>query len=123
MSSYWGSFPDFDHNPSAPVKDEFQRLANLEGWMGNNGNKTEKYREEWAKCFQAEFNEHYGDPSSLAGWQTLCREFGLDVIPGSVKKCKHVSCFPYRLQVRYDLCSIIQTGLERESMGEYCRFG
>jgi hypothetical protein len=98
MSSYWSSFPDFDHNPNTPVSDEFQRLAKLKGWMGKDGNKTEKYRQEWAKCFQAEFEKYYGkDTSSLAGWQTLCREFRLDVIPESVKKCKSVSHFPYRL--------------------------
>jgi hypothetical protein len=94
MPLYWSLFPDFDHNPNAPVKDEFRRLAKLKGWMGKGQDKKERYRKEWGKCFSSEFEKHYGgDASSLAGWQSLCSEVGLDAIPESVQECKRVSYF------------------------------
>jgi hypothetical protein len=97
MSSYWDSYPDFDHNPTAPVRDEFQRLAKLTGWMGKGKAKKATCREEWGRCFQSEFEKYYGtDTSSLVGWQTLCREVGLNIIPESVTKCKRVSYFPFK---------------------------
>lgn len=121
MSSYWSSFSDFDHNPTAPVRDEFQRLAKLKGWMGKGKKKTNRRHEEWGQCFQSEFEKYYGDDtSSLAGWQTLCREVGLDVIPESVTKCKRVSYFSSEFHA---VILLIWAGLERASAGEYCRFG
>jgi hypothetical protein len=93
MPSYWSLFPEFDHDPNAPIKDEFDRLAKLKRWMGKK--KKEKRREEWAKCFSSEFETHYGkDASSLAGWQSLCSEVGLDDIPESVQGCRSVSYSP-----------------------------
>jgi hypothetical protein len=92
MSSYWSLFPDFDHNPNAPIKDEFQRLAKLKGWTGRDEQKKKNYRREWGKCFNSEFEKYYGgDASVLAGWQSLCFEVGLDVIPESVHECRQVS--------------------------------
>jgi hypothetical protein len=97
MSSYWDSFPDFDHNPHASIQDEFQRLAKQEGWKGKGKQKKETRREEWIKCFNSEFETHYGkDASSLAGWQSLCSEVGLDVIPDTVQECRRVSGSPSR---------------------------
>jgi hypothetical protein len=92
MSSYWSLFPDFDHNPHTSIQEEFQRLAKQEGWKGKGKWKKEKRREEWVKCFNSEFETHYGrDASSLAGWQSLCTEVGLDIIPDSVQGCRRVS--------------------------------
>jgi len=92
MKSYWRSFPDFDHNPHAPIKEEFRRLAKLKGWIGNNTEKQRIYREEWGKCFRYEFKKHYGkNASSLAGWQSLCGEVRLDPIPDTVRGCRKVS--------------------------------
>jgi hypothetical protein len=88
MSSYWNSFPDFGHNPTTPVMDEFQRLAKLKGWIGKDQRKN--YRKQWGKHFQSEFGKYYGRDASL------CREVGLDAIPESVTKCKHAIYFPCR---------------------------
>jgi hypothetical protein len=94
MPSYWDRFRDFDHNPNAPIKKEFRRLAQLKEWTGKDPAKKKKYRKEWAKCFRSEFKKHYGDnASSLAGWQSLCREVGLEDIPDSVTECRSVSSF------------------------------
>ena len=100
MPSYWGLFPNFDHNPNAPVQDEFQRLAELKDWMGKK--KKEKYRKEWGKCFSSEFNKHFGrDATSLDGWQSLCSEVGLDDIPETVQGCKKVGDCLYRFGWRH----------------------
>ncbi|KIM22432.1 hypothetical protein M408DRAFT_332933 [Serendipita vermifera MAFF 305830] len=89
MSSYWNQYPEFHHDGSAPIKKEFRRLAQLKGWVGNDPKKRELFRKEWGKCFRSEFSMYYGhDASSLAGWQSLCKEVGLDNIPKSVEECK-----------------------------------
>lgn len=92
MPSYWSQFPEFDHNPNAPIKVEFNRLAEMKDWDGKKDQKKAKYRKEWIKCFRSEFGKHYGsDDSSLEGWQSLCGEVGLDDIPETITKCKKVS--------------------------------
>jgi len=94
MPSYWDRFRDFDHNPNEPIKEEFRRLAQLKEWIGNDPEKRKLYRREWGKCFHSEFQKHYGsDASSLAGWQSLCDEVGLEDIPDSVAGCRSVSWF------------------------------
>ena len=92
MPSYWSRFPDFEHNANTPIRKEFRRLAQLKGWVGSDPQQQKKYRREWGKCFLSEFTKHYGqDDSSLAGWQSLCGEVGLEEIPQSVKECRSVS--------------------------------
>jgi hypothetical protein len=94
MPSYWDQFPDFDHDPNAPIKEEFQRLARLKGWVGNAPEIQKMFRKEWGECFLSEFDKYYGcDASSLAGWQLLCEEVGLKDIPDSVRGCRSVSWF------------------------------
>jgi hypothetical protein len=44
--SYWSQFLYFDHDPNAPIKEEFKRLAELEGWLGKAEHKKERYRKE-----------------------------------------------------------------------------
>lgn len=74
------------------MKQEFKRLARLNAWIGEDGKKTKIYRQELGKCFGSEFRKHYGhDASSLPGWQSLCKEVGVEDIPQSVAECKGVS--------------------------------
>ncbi|KIM27376.1 hypothetical protein M408DRAFT_330080 [Serendipita vermifera MAFF 305830] len=89
MASYWSLFPDFDHDETAPIQEEFVRLSQQQNWDGKDKMKASARQKEWGKCFRSEFSQHYGqDASSLSGWQSLCNEVGLDPIPQSVEACK-----------------------------------
>ncbi|KIM27370.1 hypothetical protein M408DRAFT_330076 [Serendipita vermifera MAFF 305830] len=92
MPSYWSKFPDFDHNESALVETEFERLAQEQGWIEDNTKKkkSKRYRKEWGECLESEFTQHYGDSSRLEGWQALCSEVGIEDVPQSIKGCKKV---------------------------------
>ncbi|KAJ9212956.1 hypothetical protein DTO166G4_5460 [Paecilomyces variotii] len=83
-SSFFESFQDFVHNPSAPVSAEFTRLAALRKWKVNS--KT--YRKMWKKCIYSEFEKNYGKEfSRLQCWQNLCSELQIGVF-GSIRQCK-----------------------------------
>lgn len=87
-SSFFESFQDFVHNPSAPVSAEFTRLAALRKWKVNS--KT--YRKMWKKCIYSEFEKNYGKEfSRLQCWQNLCSELQIGVF-GSIRQCKMVMC-------------------------------
>ncbi|KAF7340475.1 hypothetical protein MVEN_01967800 [Mycena venus] len=85
MSTYWDAYPNFVHNTTAPLQQEFKLLAAQCGWSG------EKYKKEWARCGVEEFSHHFGrDDNRLAGWQAMCALVQVDEVPDSIKKCKQV---------------------------------
>ncbi|KAJ7615257.1 hypothetical protein DFH06DRAFT_1062785 [Mycena polygramma] len=85
MSDYWLAYPNFVHNPTAPLGQEFKLLAAQRGWSGA------QYKREWERCAREEFSHHFGrDENRLAGWQALCATVGVRKVPESIKKCKQV---------------------------------
>lgn len=87
MSTYWGAYPNFAHNATAPLRQEFNLLAAQCGWSVNE----KKYHWEWLRCGQEEFSHHFGrDDSRLAGWQAMCALMRVDEVPDSIKKYKQV---------------------------------
>ncbi|KAJ6505844.1 hypothetical protein C8R47DRAFT_1006339 [Mycena vitilis] len=85
MSEYWLAYPNFLHNPTAPLRQEFRLLAAQRGWTGK------QYKREWERCARDEFSHHFGrDEGRLAGWQALCTTVGVDDVPESIKRCKQV---------------------------------
>lgn len=86
-STFFASFPGFDHHPNNPVSKEFKRLAKWTGWK--NGSK--KWRKNWNRCMAEQYDLLIGDRiNDLATWQQMCRK--LD-IPGefpSINKCRQV---------------------------------
>ncbi|KAJ6568976.1 hypothetical protein B0H19DRAFT_939456, partial [Mycena capillaripes] len=86
MSAYWDKYPDFVHNPSAPLRQEFKLLAAQRGWKVGGT----KYNREWERCGREEFAHQFGrDENRLAGWQAMCATVDVEV-PESIKKCKQV---------------------------------
>ncbi|KAJ7449477.1 hypothetical protein B0H11DRAFT_2247215 [Mycena galericulata] len=64
MSTYWNAYPNFVHNPAAPLHQEFKLLAAHCGW----GVRSAQYRTEWARCAREEFGYQFGrDDNRLAG--------------------------------------------------------
>lgn len=94
MSTYWDAYPNFVHNPTAPLRQEFKLLAAQCGWQVDG----ERYKREWGHCGQAEFSHHFGrDDNRLAGWQAMCATARVEA-PDSIKQCKQVSPAPYRFE-------------------------
>ena len=85
--SFFSQYPEFDHDPTAPLVREFQRLSLQRGWKADG----KKYRQSRQNCFAQEFEYHYGQASNkLAGWQTLCEDVYISPIPSSINQCKKV---------------------------------
>lgn len=83
---YFTRFEGFEHDETAALLQEFNRLAITQDWSTH----SQRYRKERDKCIAEEFQRHYGrDDNNLNQWQELCREVGLDP-PTSIKKCKKV---------------------------------
>lgn len=89
-SSYFESFADFHPAPHAPLQQEFARLAELRGWQV--GSKA--YRKQYKRCMFVEFVSHYGSSTEkLEGWQALCREVRMKVVPDTITQCRKVSVY------------------------------
>lgn len=70
---------------SAGVGDEFIRLASFMVWKPE-GHEYRVYR---AQALREQFARHYGhDAGKLEGWQSLCEEVRISVVPNSITQCK-----------------------------------
>ncbi|KAG9520576.1 hypothetical protein KCV07_g4236, partial [Aureobasidium melanogenum] len=85
--SFFELFPDFEPNPRASIKKEFDRLARQQGWTSNK-KVCDRFR---AACYEdelADFVAAQGLTSPLKKLQMLCAEVGVRNIPVSINKCK-----------------------------------
>lgn len=85
--TFFTSFPDFAHDPTAAISAEFSRLAAQRRWK--QGSKT--WKKNWSRCVNEEYDRLIGD--SLAGledWVRLCVELGIDEDFTSIRQCKMV---------------------------------
>ncbi|KAL8808496.1 MAG: hypothetical protein Q9182_000047 [Xanthomendoza sp. 2 TL-2023] len=87
QSVFFDQYPNFRQRHTAPILNEFRRLAQTQGWR--------KVDDAWKinrqACLQAEFEFHFGSietENKLAGWQNLCQELGVDGDTSSIAKCK-----------------------------------
>ncbi|KAK6000072.1 hypothetical protein QM012_004060 [Aureobasidium pullulans] len=82
--SFFDRFPEFNHNPRASIRDEFDRLAETQGWTKK---ETTKKRIE---CYNDEFESYFANlelETQLERLQHLCVE--LEIIPkDTVTQCK-----------------------------------
>ncbi|KAJ7160550.1 hypothetical protein C8R43DRAFT_1105187 [Mycena crocata] len=107
MSTYWDTYPDFVHNPTAPLQQEFRRLAEERGWTKGGS----RYKKEWGRCGRDEFAHHFGrDDNRLAGWQAMCVMVGVEDAPDSIKRCKEVLRNGIWVNI-FDLVDAKRTGL------------
>lgn len=86
-SAFFASFPDFAHNPAAPISEEFSRLAAQRCWK--KGSKT--WKKSWSRCMNDEYDRLVGKSlTGLEGWVQLCSELGIDGEFTSIRQCKMV---------------------------------
>ena len=95
--SFFAQYPQFNHDATAPLVAEFERLRLQRGWkMGGK-----KYRQSRQSCFVQEFDYYYGNGGSdrLAGWQALCDDVGISPVPLSIRQCKKASLLTFAVQL------------------------
>ena len=62
---YFAKFRDFDYDSTAPLVDEFQRLAASHQWR--EGGKV--YRKQRQNCFAHTYEQYFSkDQNTLRGW-------------------------------------------------------
>jgi hypothetical protein len=83
--AFWNTFPPFVPNPAASFLNDFNCLADHEGW---NKKKKRKYL---VKALNAEIDFYSDESNRLVRWQRLCQEVGVGSEPESITKCKKVS--------------------------------
>ncbi|KAL6711225.1 hypothetical protein ACN47E_005756 [Coniothyrium glycines] len=83
--SWFSSFPPFEYNTAQTLQQNFARLSASRHWG------KELNRKRWIQCQTAVFGALFGrdaDVGRLERWQDLCREVGVENVPGSIGKCK-----------------------------------
>ncbi|KAJ5091107.1 hypothetical protein NUU61_005977 [Penicillium alfredii] len=89
INPFFKGFPGFDHDPTAGVCAEFQRISQHRKWK--QGSK--KWRKNWDACITAEYDRLIGiRVTSLATWQQICKKLGLKGLFTSITKCKKALC-------------------------------
>ena len=84
--SWFIKFHPFVYDHTAPLEDNFYRLAAERKW----GEKLTRKR--WAQCQIEEFGNAYGtDTTKLEAWQSLCREVRIEGPMTSITQCRKVS--------------------------------
>lgn len=90
--AYFNRFPDFERDPQAKLRDEFNQLAISEGWKKRNRSDTyKKEREEYVSALADTYIgsiERGGAVEKLAGLQGLCQDLRISPIPTSITQCK-----------------------------------
>ncbi|KAJ7461287.1 hypothetical protein B0H11DRAFT_2285861 [Mycena galericulata] len=121
MSTYWNAYPNFVHNPAAPLHQEFKLLAAHCGW----GVRSTQYKTEWARCAREEFGYQFGrDDNRLAGWQAMCVLVGMEDVdvPDSITRCKQALRNKVWVNI-YDLIDAKRTGrpVKKHASGDALR--
>ncbi|KAF2162651.1 hypothetical protein M409DRAFT_58067 [Zasmidium cellare ATCC 36951] len=80
LSQYSG----FQHDPNAPILEEFQRLAALRGWKAG----SKRYKTTLRTCLQAESRELFRSDGRLDALQQLCRDVGVHPTPETITSCR-----------------------------------
>jgi len=82
---FFDQFLGFVPDPSAPVEDEYARLAHYMRWKP----KSKIWKTNRDRCFNSEFVTHYGnDAGRLQNWQSLCQEVRVKRTTESITQCK-----------------------------------
>ena len=98
---FLAQFPDFKWDPTAPLLENFGRLADQEGWSKKGKAYKKNRREFLAEAVVVRFLDAFGkNVSSLQAWQSLCKTIGVPETRGgedptlltSIKACQNVCC-------------------------------
>lgn len=90
IRGFFGRFRDFQFNPQAHHRNEFERLCVLRGWSREYGAGLGAYRRLQAAEI-AEFEVQFGtDPNEPEAWRRLCETAGITPIPRTLDERRQV---------------------------------
>lgn len=76
IERFFASYSEFQHNPSKPTAEEYQRLRRFYNWRRGD-TEWDTARSRYRLALVKEFNQLFGtDPKDLLAWQTLCTFVG-----------------------------------------------
>ncbi|MCJ1266101.1 hypothetical protein MMC22_005983 [Lobaria immixta] len=119
---YFAAYPNFIPEPHLPLLENFNRLANAQGWRKKRCHKERQI------YLLGQYTIHLGEISTgkLQKWQNLCRELRVDPIPTSITKCKkvlktnvHVNIIDLMDSRRWG--TVVTTFRSRKALVEYTR--
>jgi len=88
LNPAWYGWANFKPNPAATFKNDFQRLALIQGWS------QEMKREQLIHLLSSEVTFHWDtDSDKLMQWKQLCKDMGIEDNLTTVTQCKKVSRF------------------------------
>lgn len=77
IERFFGSYANFEYNPSRSSAEEFQRLRRSYGWRRGDPDGSGAWLD-FRLALVKEFNRLFGtDPHDLLAWQTLCMFIGV----------------------------------------------
>ncbi|KAL8822354.1 MAG: hypothetical protein Q9191_006913 [Dirinaria sp. TL-2023a] len=88
-ADYLARFANFTQDAKATALGTFNKLAKIQGWAPG----SEEYEDERITYLLSAYDTHVGclfQENMLQGLQQLCRELGVDTVPGSITKCKQI---------------------------------
>jgi hypothetical protein len=82
----WYDYGNFEPEPTAPFRTEFERLARYKGW----GSETKRYH--LINILSEEVAFLFGDgEEKLHDFQDLCEDLGIEDVPSTLTQCRKVS--------------------------------
>ncbi|KIM82785.1 hypothetical protein PILCRDRAFT_456282 [Piloderma croceum F 1598] len=88
LDEFFGQYPDFCYNPSAPVMSEFYRMCDFFSWERDDDDREEAHGA-LKDAMTHQFNRKYGtDVDNLASWQALCIVLKIFPIPVALDACR-----------------------------------
>lgn len=77
IERFFGSYSEFQYNPSGSSAEQYQHLRKLYGWQRGDSD-GERAWSGYRLALVKEFNRLFGtDPKDLLAWQTLCMVVGI----------------------------------------------
>lgn len=103
ITDFFNLYPEFEYNPRAEAKAEFERLREHKGWLHRPQQDREEYkvmevyrhaREGFFNAFLKDFSEFFGEGDNLRDWEYLCDLLGVRPTPKTIEHCKGVESPP-----------------------------
>ncbi|KAI5847653.1 hypothetical protein DFP73DRAFT_474725 [Morchella snyderi] len=116
ITGFFNDYPDFEYNPRAEAKAEFERLREHKGWLHRPQGRDErnlmnvyrKAREEFFEAFVEDFRAFFGEGDDVRDWEYLCDLLGVRPTPRTIEHCK-AALRGYYVNI-YDLYYYAHTG-------------
>ncbi|KAK2460237.1 hypothetical protein APHAL10511_007626 [Amanita phalloides] len=88
LATFFASYPDFEHDPSSPVSNEFNRLVKSHRWKRGSWQRENAWRG-YSEAMGMQFASFYGtSEDDMNAWHALCAALRVDPAPDTINECK-----------------------------------